>query len=129
MSSCPKCGGCGYARQTGCAQEELCGCVDAHVKEALTDFTFEDLAHASSGSDVFSRAVAEAFKNSLPEGVEFERGKLFAVRGRSGFEITPNRKTPVPDVLDFLRAPTIDNSEPLEPTLWNRGLRRLTQRP
>lgn len=98
--SCPYCGGCGYVRQIGCAQEELCGCVDAHVKEALEEFTFEELAHASSGSDVFSRAVAEAFKESLPEGVEFYRGDLSL---RSGFEIIPNRKTPVPDVLDLLR--------------------------
>ena len=102
--SCPYCGGCGYVRQIGCAQEELCGCVDAHVKEALEEFTFEELAHASSGSDVFSVAVSQAFNAVLPDGVEFERGKLLAIRGReSGFEITPNRKTPVPDVLDFLR--------------------------
>lgn len=102
--SCPYCGGCGYVRQIGCAQEELCGCVDARVKEALGEFTFEELAHASSGSDVFSVAVSQAFNASLPVGVEFERGQLLVMNGGEfEFEFKPNRKLPVPYMLELLR--------------------------
>ncbi len=97
--SCPYCGGCGYVLQNGCETEEACGCVDAFAKESLS-LEFDTFLAVSSGEDVFSKAAAQAFKESLPEGVEFYRGDLSL---RSGFEIIPNRKTPVPDVLDFLR--------------------------
>lgn len=98
--SCQKCGGCGYVKQNGCEVEDVCGCVDAFAKESLS-LEFGVFLYVSSGEDVFSKAAERAFKESLPEGVEFHRGDLLL---RSGFEIIPNRKTPVPDVLAFLRA-------------------------